>query len=116
MTVKDPQIIVSLNGETVVLTGTPERFLVNSDNPKLVEAAKKNMETITHVVLNPKYPLFAFPTGKSTMLELTASIVAVDWGRAHILQAPDEVKDAINNPMASIKPESNEISQSNRGS
>lgn len=110
MTVKDPQIIVSLNGETIVLTGTPERFLINSDNPKLVEEAKKNMETVTHVVLNPKYPLFTFPTGKETMLELTAAIVAVDWGRAHILQAPDEVTDAINNPMASVKTQSTEVS------
>lgn len=99
MTVKDPQIIVSLNGEIIVLTGTPERFLINGQNPQLAEQAKKNTEKITHVVLNPKYPLLTFPTGKNSLLELTAAIVAVDWGRAHIIEAPDSVLQAIANPM-----------------
>lgn len=104
MTVQDPTIIVNIDEELVVLIGTPEDFTIQSHNPEFVKAAKANMERIKQVPLIPGQPRKTFPTGKSTYLELAASIIAINPGQAIIETAPAEVLDALEAAHGENKP------------
>lgn len=92
MTVKDATIIVDINGELVIAIGEPENVHIQSTNKEYVKTVKHNMEHVTHVPLYAALPYKQFPTGKTTYLEIVASIVAVNYGQAIIVEAPDEVK------------------------
>jgi len=95
MTQPDPIIVVEINNERIVLVGTPESFVIQSDNKEYVKTAKNNMQHVRKVPLIQGMPYKLFPTGDSTYLELTAAIVAVNPGDAIILQAPEEVLAAL---------------------
>jgi hypothetical protein len=95
MTRNDPTIVVEIDDELIVLVGNPESFVIQSDNPEYVKKAKAYTENVKSVQLIHGMPYKVFPTGKTTFLELTASLVAVDPGQAVILTAPDEVLNAL---------------------
>jgi ketopantoate hydroxymethyltransferase len=95
MTKADPQVVVSVNNDIVILVGTPESFVIQSNNKEYVKAAKANTEKSNQVPLLQDVPFVTFPTGKSTLLELVASIVAIDPAQAVILEAPEEVTKAL---------------------
>jgi hypothetical protein len=95
MTVKDPTIIIEINGELVIAIGEPENIHIQSTNKEYVKTAKHNMEHVTNVPLYAAMPYKQFPTGKTTYLEIIASIVAINYGQAIIVDAPDEVKEAL---------------------
>ena len=95
MTQQDPRIVVSIHEELIVLIGTPDSFVVQSDNKEYVRIAKENMERTRQVPLISSISYATFPTGKSTMLELAASLVAINPGAAQIREAPQEVVDAL---------------------
>ena len=95
MTRIDPKIIVDINGVPIVLTGTPEDFVIQSSVPSYVTIAKHNTENPKPVALIHGAPYILFTTGKKTFLELVASIVAVNPNEAVIVEAPEEVKELI---------------------
>lgn len=91
MTVKDPTIVVDINGELIIFIGTPENFVLQSENADYASEAEANMERIREVPLIHGMPYKLFPTGKDTFLEITAAIVAINPGHAVIAEAPEEV-------------------------
>lgn len=95
MTVKDPTIIVTIGNEVIVFVGTPESFVLQSDNKEYVKAVKSYMEKAEHVPLIQGLPYAVFPTGKDSFLEITAAMVAVSPGQALIVEAPEDVLKAL---------------------
>ena len=99
MTVKDFEIAVSLNGTLVVASGSLDRYLIRCEEPGVVEAVKRNIERPTRTFLNSKYTNILYPTGKNSLLEFVAAIVAVDPGNALVLKAPEDVLQQIQEPL-----------------
>lgn len=95
MTHQDPIIAVDINDELIVLVGSPESFVIQSDNKEYVKTAKAFTEQTKNVPLIQGMPYAVFPTGKETYLQLTASLVAVNPGQAIIVEAPQEVRDIL---------------------
>ena len=95
MTVQDPIIAIQLGDERIVFVGTPEEHVIQSDNREYVKTAKASMERVQYVPLIQGMPYKTFPTGKSTFLEITASLASANAGQAVILTAPQEVLDAL---------------------
>lgn len=103
MTVKDNTIIVDVNGVLVVAIGNLGSIHVQSHNKEYVKQTKHNMEHVTHVPLISGKPHERYPTGSNTYLEVIASIVAINWGQAVIVEAPKEVMDALNKQNHSVQ-------------
>lgn len=95
MTVNDPQIIVNVNDVNVIVLGVPGDFHVHSENADIVSAVKANMEKVKETPLIPGMNWVLFPTGKSTFIEMVASVVAVDPGTAIVVEAPEVVLDEL---------------------
>jgi hypothetical protein len=104
MTVQDPQIVVEINNERIVLVGTPEDFVLQSDNKEYLKTVKESMDRPRSVPLIHGMPYALFQTGRSTFLELTASLVSANAGQAIILDAPDEVTDELDKVRGPIVP------------
>lgn len=104
MTVKDPTIIVTVNNEVIVFVGTPESYVLQSDNKEYVKTVKHHMEHVEHVPLIQGMPYELFPTGKNSFLEVTAAMVSVNPGQALIVEAPEEVLKALNDVRGTPEP------------
>lgn len=104
MTVKDPTIIVEIDGNTIIAVGTPESFIIKSTKPEYASAAKANTLKTLEVPLIHGMPYLTFPTGKATLAQITASMVAVNPGQAIIIDAPEEVMSLLMEARGEIQP------------
>lgn len=98
MTYSDPSIIVVYGVDAVTIVGTPNNFVVNSNNPELKKLAHYYIENRVMVPLIPGLPHAQFLSGKSSYISLVAALFAVDVSKAALIEAPAEVWDVVTPP------------------
>ena len=90
MTVPDPIIHVKFGPSEVVLAGTPDEYVVRSNNDIFTKMVKDAIKTPSFVVYgNKEHNVYV--TGDSTMEKLFLSVISALPGQAIVVKAPEGV-------------------------
>lgn len=91
MTVEDPSLVVSVNRDIIIFMGTPEDFYIRTTNPEHKELVRYYMEHKVEVPIMYGAVSWNYTTGKSSLMSILASMIAVDSSVAIIREAPEEI-------------------------
>lgn len=90
MTKNDPIIHVEFGPSEVVLIGTPDEYVVRSNNDIFTKMVKDAIKTPSFVEYgNKEHNVYV--TGDSTMEKLFLSVVSALPGQAIVVEAPDGI-------------------------
>ena len=91
MTVKDSNIIVQVDTDTIVLVGNPDGYVVTATDETLKDKFNRNIKTNAMVPVIPGEPHRLFRADNTTMIGLVAAMIGTNPGQATLIEAPEAV-------------------------